>query len=647
MKKEQALQEFFKSLKLALKNASIYPSDHPARAASVEELKGKADGLFPLINPLRIGVTPRALVVDEESLEKDKLHAELAGIFHIRRIKNLEIRDRVTRDELHVFLNKLSLPPKELLQVGGMKKALSEARIFHITVEELDYSPLLRGEGQEIQEIKDVWTYLLSEAVVSQDERRMIEVADNFDRVALNFNPEEIAENEELRKNLIQLFLYLKENKGEKYTACAKEMVRLIVRNKAFSDESQVAKLKDLVKDLGAEDLSSTLWEVVVTDDAFDSLSFNVFTKLFDLEKHRNVAPSIAEMVRKKTQRNIPPHVKERLKELVSGTASPQISEIYRQTLATLFQDIAPEKELTLDRGLLKRNYRYMLVNLLEKERRRENIAVLMEKILGEEEDIVKGKDYPYLQSLMDALDKRQELSSNPVYMKLKALGVELIERSILEEEESPVLSQFIPHLDRSALGVNFYLEKIFGENKVTPSVLRLFYKLFLDYIFYFDINLSEKASDTEFLNKMVECLKEVDAPASTVTLKSIFSLGDERVKSNVLKAMQHMTHCDEKFLFTLLKKGDLSHKREALRILIKNEGSRQNALEYLFLVPSPFGIRNRVLLNHLAMIDELELEEAASFVLPLSRRRFFWNRNIREKSRELLRRWGRDGKGQ
>ena len=80
----------------------------------------------------------------------------------------------------------------------------------------------------------------------------------------------------------------------------------------------------------------------------------------------------------------------------------------------------------------------------------------------------------------------------------------------------------------------------------MTPLIFQLFFKFYMDYIFYFDINLDRKTGDLRFLEKMVDGLKEVDSQGSLVTLKTIYVRGPDVLKTKILRAMQRLTPFNE-----------------------------------------------------------------------------------------------------
>jgi len=119
MTKDEALLRFFQSLRIAFKNATMYNMNHPAFVHCVEDLKGRAEDAFTLISPLSVGFTPRSLFADGRFWEGEKTFRELGMLFHLRKIKTLEIRPGVTLDELMRFSTKATLPLAEFVKLGG------------------------------------------------------------------------------------------------------------------------------------------------------------------------------------------------------------------------------------------------------------------------------------------------------------------------------------------------------------------------------------------------------------------------------------------------------------------------------------------------------------------------------------------------
>lgn len=636
--KEETLKSFLKILKVSFKNASIYQKEHPALVDSIQELKVKIDDLFSYLSPLNIGFTPHSLRIEGKYLEKEKISEDLADFFHHRKVKSIAITKGVTFEELMAFILSLSNSPKNILLDGGIEKILLDTKLANIKVKELDYTPLLKGEGEEVS---DVWTYLLQEALETKDKLKINEVANNFENAIDSFTLKDIDENESLRKNISDLFSYLKENVQENYKKCGTDLIKSVVKRKNISSESKLENLKILISDLPEEDLGSTLFEEIVSNDKFDSMSLSIFSRLFDKEKHNNIAASLSEHFNTHEETKTNPKIQGKIKDILTGHESLFVSEIYRQTLTALLQDLSFRRELSFDRNLLQKNYCLILLNMLAKETDANQLTFYCEKLLDKWDSLIGEADFDFLKSLLEILEEKKEsLASQHAFVQVNTLIVEKVENSLLNGLTVPNLEYFLSKFERSTLDVNTYLDKIFVENRITPDILQVFFKFFKEYLFYFNLNLEEKTNDITFLEKLTDCLESIDSPISLVTLKNIFSLGKNHLKIHVLKAMQRLPECDENFLLSELKKGDYAVRKQILLILKRNVKSLDMALDMLFRISSPFGIRNKILSEHIRIVDEINLFAAKGHLIPLKEKRFFWNKKLKEKASKVLRKW-------
>ncbi len=638
MSKEESLKDFLNTLKISFKNASMYGVEHPAFSESVNRLKEKSDKLFEFVIPISLGFTSRSVFFDGSYWEKLQLYQEIARIFHFRKLKSIEIIEGVDIGELVHFISKISTSPKDVIKNGGPNKLLDKEELPHISFEELDYSELLKGTGEEI---KDIWVILTQEALETQNEEKIQELADSFEKVIKAFETEDIVESNELIETLAGFFAQLEKIDSKKYRECAKEFVQTMMRNRKSISEEGIQNLQKIASKFREKDMAATCWEEILTDDKFDALNFNIFTRLVEKEKHEGVAHFIANIFRKNESLQSTPKVTAKMEELLSESSSPMISEIYRNTLATLLKEITFKEELTLQNDILSTNYRFMLINLIEREENEEELVMLLQKFLGEWEELTEKKDYECLKAIYDTVkEKKEVLSQESVYKELDNQIIGFIEKEILKGELSYYFDYFINTFQRSTLDVNVYLEKIFTDGNITPYSLGAFFKFFKEYLFYFNINLEQYSSDSQLIKKMIESLRLIDSTISLVTLKNIYPLGDKRVKVDVLLAMQNLTEYDAKFLLPILKEKDLRLKAEAFIILIRNEDNRENILKKLLSIPSLFGIKNKPLLENMKIIEQKEVKEAKPYLQSLSERKNFWNRKIRAHSKRILEKW-------
>ena len=601
----------------------------------MEDLKDKIESLLDLVTPIKFGFTPHSVFFDNQYWEEDKTFKELARIFHFRKVKSLEIKKGLDIQELTSFIANFHLPPKEIYKEGGLQNILKQEKIFHLSVEELDYSQLLKGEGEEV---KDVWTYLLDEAIERQDEQRMEEVAETFEKIAGQLAPEDFTENEELNINVNKLMSYMKKAQEDRFHACAKVLVKAFMKNKKLGHESKVEKLRVVFADIGEEDFASALWEEIATDASFDALSFSIFTKLTERDKEIRIAAKLKEEGEKDETLPTSKELRNKIKELLSGTSSPYVSEIYRETLSSLLQDIDIKKELQLNRQLLTKNYRYALLNLFVAEANPEVKKTLLTQILEEWDEIKETEDFEFLKSLATALKQENRgFSSETIAIKTNKLIIDSAEKAVLRGQSSPYFDFFMESMEQSTLGVNDYLQGIFSENKISPFILQYFFKFFSDSMLHFLINLAEKSSDYRFLDRMIESVKLIDSPFSLEILKAIYPMGNNTVKSKVLRAMQQLSIQDEEFLMPILQKGSIAHKKEALTALVKHPETRKKALDSLLSIPSPFGVKNKLLRKHIQLVGDASIKEARDHLDVLGQKKDLWNRSLRKEAKKVL----------
>jgi len=636
--KDKLIRDFLKALKVTFKMSTIYKLDHPAFKKTVNDLMVKLESLFVFLHPLSIGFTPHSVFLDNRFWENDKIYSGLAQLFHFRKIKSLQISSGIPLEELLRFACNITLPVREFIKRGGAQGILKSEKIVHISAEVLDYSQLLRGEGEEI---KDIWPYLLMEAVEEDDHQKLDQMAGSFDKVIGKFNTEELIQNEELHKNFFKFFQYLKQTSEEKHRACAKDLLKSILAGEKTPTEAKFENLKLLISDLNEQDLASTLWEEIIGNDKFDSLSFCVFSKIVSKERHKKIATSLRELFQTEDPANRKPEVETKLKILLSGTSNHLLSEIYRQTLGHLLQEITFEKRTNLDRSLLQRNYRFILLNRLDKEQGRDQAVKLLEEIFQEWETIAEDRDLDYLKCLLDVLLKKsQPLAGEPAYQNVKRALSEFVELLVLQGETAPALDGFVTSLKDSLFDRNVYLDKLFREKTVTPTLLRSYSVFFAAHSGDLKARLKQKSSDSRLLERIADGLKFIDSPFSLATLKAVYTFGDNRAKLGALKAMHSLTECDERFLFSALEKRDIQLKGEALVLLSRGERAKHVALSKLLMIQSPYGIRNKKLVRHIALVGEKKILDARSFLKALVQRKEFWYRRVRQEAQHVLEKW-------
>ena len=639
MNKERVFEDFFRSLNTALKNASIYFKEHPVFIKSVKEVKKHIDTLLDFVSPLNISFTSNSLVAEEIYFEKDKIFEELAHIFHFRKIQSIQVRKGITIEELIIFLTKVNLPSEIIQEKGGLNCILKEEKISHLTVEELDYSQLLTGEGDEVE---NVWSYLLQDAVEQENLQKIIKFADNFEGFLQDLNTEDLVEDSELKVNIDKLFTRLKSLEGDKYRKCSKDLLKSIIKNNKVSQETESDDIRMLFKDLSDDDFASVLWEEISTDDSFNPLNLQIFSQLTQKRDQKNIADSFEKISQEQRPLSRSPQMRNKIKELLTGSSAAVISEGYQKTLTSILSDISYEGELTFDHDLLQENYRFMRLYFLSKEKDTERAINILDEILSEWESIVNLGNLEFLKYFVTVLDKkRNDLSYDPIFMKAnKQILYFIAEHHVMQEDIPSDFKNVTSYLKETYLGINAFLDKMFKENKIGPVILQLFFQIYSESYCLFKKNLMKRSSDIDFLEEITKNLGKVDSPASLESLKFIFSFCDESMKIKVMESIERLSIQDEDFLFDILKKRSVPLKKIALQILMRSECTKKRVIEELFSILSPFGIKNRILLENIKITQEMELQKARDRLIALSEWKFFWNKKLRRETTKVLEEW-------
>ncbi|MGB8959774.1 MAG: hypothetical protein WCC00_12265 [Candidatus Aminicenantales bacterium] len=636
--KDELIRSMARAMRVAFKMASMYNAEHPAFKSSVNDLMARLEALFVHINPVSIGFSPHALLIDGRFWEGERTYMDLAQLFHFRKIKRLEIRPGLPHAEFMRFASKIMLPVKQFIREGGAQAIVKRENIVHISVDTLDYSILLQGEGEEI---KDIWPYLLMEAVEEDDAGKMEELAGSFGKVIGKFNTEELIQNEELHKNFAKFFHYLKTTSEEKHRVASKQLLKTIVSARKTPTESKFENLKLLISDLSEEDLASTLWEEIIGNDKFDSLSFSIFSRLIDKERHKKISTSLHALFHTENPQNRRSETESKIRILLSGVSSQLHSEMYRQTLSNVLNEIAFDQKLSLDHTLLQRNYRFLLLVLLSQGGAKEPAVAELGRIAEEWERIVQEGDFEFLLAFHEVLDgKSADLAGEPAYEEARRSIAEHVEGCLLRGETRPELDAFVQKLGRSRHDWEAYAATVFKDRIVSSSLLRACFRFFPGEIEAFHAGIKKKSSDSDLLGRIADALRLIDTPLSLEALKKVYEDGDVAVKVKALQAMQNLQEYDEAFLFPILDKKNELIQAEALILLMRHERTKHVAFTKLFGLASPYGIRNRSLLRGLGIVGRYGLREAAPYIEPLAERKDFWNRKVRQEACRLLETW-------
>jgi hypothetical protein len=104
--------------------------------------------------------------------------------------------------------------------------------------------------------------------------------------------------------------------------------------------------------------------------------------------------------------------------------------------------------------------------------------------------------------------------------------------------------------------------------------------------------------------------------------------------------AMDCLSEIDDKFLVAVLKAKDTTLRGQALVLLSRKESTKQAAFKKLFNIQSPYGFRNKTLIQNMKIVENKKLFIAREYIETLSKRKDFWNKKLSEEAKRILEKW-------
>ncbi len=636
MDQDQLVEDFFRSLRVALTNAFSYSKDHPYFVKSVENFKLKLEETLAVLNPLKIEVTSLGLVVDGKKLTRIGFYDELARLLHQRKIESIEIKSGASLQELIQFLGAISLPQKEFFKKGGLNAFLKRGELAHFRIQELDYSIFLHGVGQECT---DVWGYMLKEAVSNNNVVKIDQLADNFGPFIKGVNEKDFFDAEDISTEVNEFLSYLSDKNKEKHNKCLNDIFLWLLRNKKTLNQDKLEKLKSAFNGLSEEEFTTLLKEGFLQEDNFDSLSLQLFSKISGQEDSSKIAKNFFSEMHEMPGLKDNPVVEKKIRNLLSSSPDDPMSAVYRNTLDSLVKNISFSGNLSFDHQILKENYRYIVLGILATDENTDTlqmVAAILEKELA---SVFEDNDVDFLKNLWDLLIKRKKEGINAVINLERSLSLTIenmaLNGTLTLQQEFLLQMVYFPGKEMS-----LYLDKIFTAEKVNNQVVSLFLRLFPANLDDFYKCVDQKMQDTEFLAGLIEALSQADAPVTISILEYIYSGANELIKVESLKAMRKLKKVDTKFLLRQLNTDSFSLKRELFSVLVLDAQAENDILDLLFKVSSFLGSKNELLIENMQIAFDLQIVQAVSRIHGLSCRRFFWNRKLRAKAKQILKEW-------
>jgi len=636
--REEILKDFFLSLKICLTNAFSYSKGHPYFIKSVKEFKVKLELVLQSLSPFTIGFTDTALIADGKTWEKTALYEELAHALHQRKVKKIEFREGVSEEELISFFSIISLPQKEFFDAGGLARLLFEqVKSLHISAEELDYSSFLKESGKQAV---DIWGQLLEKGLSKDDFLKIEELADNFADVLGGINEEEIYSDKTIPESINRFLAYLKANDRERFNKCLVVTFHWLLREKGLFNGGRISEIKIIFKDLNEKDFADLLWEDFLSEGGFDVFSLEFFSKITGEDKQAGFAEGLLKRINAQANLENNPRLLNKIHGILSDKQEDTVSAVYRNTLSSLLKKVSLAGTASFDRGNLEYNFRYIILSLFIYEQREENLNLILASLDKELDSAIRDTDFEYLKQLWEAIREKQGFGWKLFDLQEKKISG-FFEDAACNACLPPEFQDIAEKIKAPLRQPDFYLNRIFDEKINGSGCLKLFFRLFEgECLSQLRAELLKRRQDTGSLARIVHLLSRVDSPFVPGLLKYIYDFANQLVRLEVLKAMALSGKPDFQFLYTILGDKSVALRKESAAILAGCPLAGKECFEILFGIFPHQRVKKKTLFENMQIIRELGAKEATGYIKNLSRKRFFWNRRLREAAKQILKEW-------
>jgi hypothetical protein len=309
------------------------------------------------------------------------------------------------------------------------------------------------------------------------------------------------------------------------------------------------------------------------------------------------------------------PLAAERIKEVLTVSEDSLILPFYRHALSSIAkEDIVKDASLSFDRTQTDFNFRYIILNLAKDETDHDKLKEICSRLAKLCEKALADKDSSYLKLTIEVIEERCKALPDLVveFATIEDVIAGFCEAAIFEADMPEELAQLAGRIKASSLGFDYYMKQIFENGLVNPRLMYYFLRFFPAEIQYFYQALKQKQADMDFLFRIIKGLEGSGSALASSVLANIFSFSNSIIKAEALRALKNLP--------------------QESRALVIN-----SVLSEFFNISSPLGFKNDILIQRLAVVEELNLSEARDLVDALSKRPFFWNRRLRVRAKEVL----------
>jgi hypothetical protein len=355
-------------------------------------------------------------------------------------------------------------------------------------------------------------------------------------------------------------------------------------------------------------------------------------------EKNEQIADSLVKKAGKEHGHLVDPHQRLRIKKLFSFPGqSSFFPEIYKKAIRSLSEETFFDRGYAFDRHKLAANFDRILLNLFMQEPDPVGRDAVIKAVLGGWDEATKRKDLEYFRALSEVVLRVPAERRTGSFGRLEEYFFQYVEEGVFDENFPPELADLVETIEKSGIGPRRYMQEFFRQGNLRPQALKLFFRLFPSNAEEFCSALGSRSADMEFMSRLIDGLKITDSGISLFALKKIYSLTNQVIRVEVVKAMAAMKQYDRQFLFSLFAEGDSFLKREALLAVKRDPDDLRRALGILFPAPDFWGRNNELLIENLSIVEELGMGQARERVAFLAKKGFLFTRPVALKARQVM----------
>jgi len=664
VQEEAAVEDFFKALNLAFRNASMYFREHPSFIKTIQALQMKLEGVTSFRKILDIGVTAEDILLDNKYLKRGKPpYKELAQYLHKRRIQHLTINTAVSPRELGDFVSKAALAIKDVQEGRSIVEILDG--IEGIKIEGLDYSSLLATSGKHP---KDIWRVLLGKEPPSGhslDSKLLQYYSENIESIMeeVGHAPLEKGAQENFLDNLEKVSKSLEDFQPEKAQKFARSITRPLLKSShellnTFLKQDKFTKLKDfLSKNLDKDFLFENCLEQLTSFRQFNPLFLNFYNVAIEkIKDEEKLADELSRFLGSQDSVEDKEKIIEPLKELFFRDRSDKfVSSLYKKTLSYLseYPLVSPEEEgvfeeykKDLEEEFINIDYFYTLLELLRQEDKLTDLELIISVVKKELPVFFEEKKLDVIKDLIGLL--REKLSScdnqemkkllQDFYEKIYNFGfLDYILKNIKEIENVESVKSILANIKdapRHLVDEFFKSRDLEAHKKLKEILVSLDDEQVVASLKDF---LKTRASPF-ILKELIDVLSQIKTENSLRFLEEIYenNKNDDIIVLDVLKAVGSNPFKKKDFIKAFVFHKDYSFRRETMGSFLAMAGKKEkdDLIEQLLNVNNFLGLKDRFILENIDILSKFHLEEAAPVLVRFVKTRPFLFRKRRDKLR-------------